>query len=293
MIKLSDISTSKLKAKLFNRHKECYYRLGENSQPALDCLKTLEIFEKHNIETYQDLKNMIDLFQTSKSFHFIVNDLKNVERKLSEANNLGMEPEIYTSQLSEGINVDDRILHTADKETTGDVLLMTNPLKPSNPKQRILNYTPIADIKSSLCHLQSDLRNEFRFDSGCYSREDAEKLVQVIKFYNQQLERQANELKENDYGLLSTNVFYNNNAEKRFIVESQLTEIAEYLIESGNLFVWGKLNDKDKKRLLNVINKPYHFAKRNFINAISNYTTLSELELGVVKKKTLDRFIIR
>ena len=33
--------------------------------------------------------------------------------------------------------------------------------------------------------------------------------------------------------------------------------------------------------------------RRRLVNAISNYTTLSELEQGVVKKRTLNRFIVK
>jgi len=291
MIKLSDVSTSKLQSKILNRYKDWYYRFGENSKEAIHCLETLEIFENQHIENYQDLKCMLELFETSKFFQYIKNDLKNVERKIAEANSLGIEPEIYAKELDKEINVDNRVLYIADKETMGDVLLMSNPLRVYNTKQRILSFYSIADIKFLLSHLQSDLRNEFRFGTYYYSKEDTDRLVQLIKFYNEQVERQAKEFKGN--GKKSTNVFYINREEKQSVVESQLNEIAEYLIESGNLFIWGTLSDSDKIRLLNLINKPHHFAKKNFINAISNYMTLSELEQGVVKKKTLDRFIIR
>jgi hypothetical protein len=170
---------------------------------------------------------------------------------------------------------------------------MSNPLHIPTRKQRVISLYSIADIKFLLGHLQSDLRNDFKFASGCYSKEDLVKLIEHIKFYEQQVERQAEEIKETSSYLLPTNIFEVNSIYKQDIVESQLTEIAEYLVESGNEFIWGILSDKDKIRLLNIIKQPNNYAIKNFINVISNYTTLNELRQGIVKKRTLDRFIVK
>lgn len=287
MIKLSDVSTSKLYSKIEKR-----YNKAETTD-ILEWLHILTIFDKNGINDYQRLKDMLEQFKTNKFFRFIRNDLESVERKINEANILGVEPEIYTQEWYKGTNIDDKTLNITDNETMGSVLLMSNPLHAPTRQQRMINSYSISDLKFLLAHLQSDLRNEFRFATGCYSKEDMVKLIELIKFYEQQVERQLNEIRENSPYLLPTNIFKANSIYKQDIVESQLTEIAEYLVDSGNVFIWGNLCDKDKLRLLRVIKRPNHYARRNFIDTISNYTTLSELEQGVVKKKTLDRFIVK
>jgi len=287
MIKLSDISTSKLYSKIRKRYNEA------ETTDVLEWLNILTIFDKNEINDYQRLKDMLEQFKTNKFFRFVRNDLESVERKINEANILGIEPEIYTQEWYKGTNIDDKTLNITDNETMGNVLLMSNPLHaPTRQQRKIISYS-IADLKFLLAHLQSDLRNEFRFASGCYSKEDMVKLIELIKFYEQQVERQAKEIKENSPCLLPRNIFEIDSVYKKDIVESQLTEIAEYLVDSGNVFIWGNLCDADKLRLLKVIKQPNNYARKNFINTISNYTTLVELQQGIVKKKTLDRFIIK
>lgn len=288
MIKLSDVSTSKLYSKITKRYNE-----AETPSDALEWLDIITVFDKKKINDYQRLKDMLEQFKTNKFFRFIRNDLESVERKINEANILGVEPEIYTQEWYKGTNIDDKTLNLTDKGTMGSVLLMSNPLHASTMKQRKINSYSIFDLKFLLAHLQSDLRNEFRFASGCYSKEDMVKIIELIKFYEQQVERQANEIRENSPYLLPTNIFEINSIYKQDIVESELTEIAEYLVDSGNVFIWGNLCDADKLRLLKVIKQPNNYARKNFINTISNYTTLDELQQGIVKKKTLERFIVK
>lgn len=287
MIKLNAISTSKLYSKILKRYNNA------ETLDILEWLNILAIFDNNEITDYQRLKDMLEEFKTNKFYRFIRNDLKSVERKVDEANMLGVKPEIYTQEWYKGTNIDDKSLNITDNETMGNVLLISNPLHVPTRQQRKVNLYSIAKIKFLLAHLQSDLRNEFKFNSGCYSKEDLVKLIELIKFYEQQVERQAKEIQENSPYLLPTNIFDVNNIYKQDIVESQLTEISEYLVDNGNRFIWGNLCDADKLRLLKVIKQPKNYARKNFINVISNYTTLSELEEGLVKKRTLDRFIVR
>lgn len=288
MIKLSNVSTSKLYSKIIKKKNE-----AKTIEELLEWSDIITFFEENRINDYQKLKENLNKLEQNKFFKFITTDLENVEKRIKEANILGVEPEIYSQEWYKGISIDDKTLNITDNKTMGSVLLVSNPLHLPTRKQRVINHYSIANLKFLLSHLQSDLRNEFKFNSRCYSKNDLEKLVELIKFYEQQVERQANEVQENSPYLPPTNIFEVNSVYKQDIVESQLTEIAEYLVDSGNEFIWGNLCDTDKLRLLKVIKQPTNFARKNFINVISNYTTLNELKQGVVKKKTLDRFIVR
>lgn len=88
-----------------------------------------------------------------------------------------------------------------------------------------------------------------------------------------------------------------NKKEKEEIVESELKEIVEYLLDNAEQCVWGNLPSSKKIQMLRTIyatrGEQTLEDRKRLVNAISNYTTLSELEQGVVKKRTLDRFIVR
>lgn len=291
MIKLSDVSISKLELKISKKSK-----FAETASDAVECFEIIGILNEKDIRNYQQLKDMLKLFKNNKFYNFIKSDLETVEKRINEANILGVEPDIYTKEWYKGIDIDDKTLNITDNETMGSVLLMSSPLNMPPRKQRVINYYSIAYIKSLLAHLQSDLRNEFKFISGCYSNEDLVRLVKLIEFYEQQVGREVEDLKSNNPELLKilpTNIFDINSVIKQEIVEEQLTEIAEYLVDSGNTFIWGKLSAQDKLRLLNSVKKTNGFTRKNLINIISNYTTLTELNQGVVKMKTLDRFIVK
>ena len=150
----------------------------------------------------------------------------------------------------------------------------------------------IAEIKELLGHIDyNDFQNTFtRIRS--FGSATGQKVVDAIKFYEQQVLRQAAETEER-----GINLFMLNKKEKDEIVESEIKYIAEYLIDNAKTLVWGNLTDTQKQRIMSaVLSTKGEYTqqdKKALINAISNYTTLSELEQGVIKKKTLDRFIVR
>ena len=77
----------------------------------------------------------------------------------------------------------------------------------------------------------------------------------------------------------------------------KLKEIIEYLLDNAEQCIWGNLPSSKKIQMLRTIyavrGEGIIEARRRLVNAISNYTTLSELEQGVVKKRILDRFIVK
>ena len=285
MIKLSDVSVSKLYSKILNIQKN--QRLSEDIN---DCINVLTIFRENAINNYEDLKNMLYKFENTFLYNYIKSDLNAVEKRINVANMKGVEPEIYAGDWYCGVNISESILKVTDNNTNCSVLPFTSPLVCTNMKKRILSNYSIADAKYMLGHLQSDLRNEFKFVTGCYSKEDLIRLKNLIKFYEMQVQRQYEGFEERSYPV---NLFNYDDLYKAILVELQLDDIVEYLFDNGESFIWGDFSDKDKLRLLNATCQSKHYAKNNLIDLISNYTTFSELETGAVKSRALDRFIVK
>ena len=115
----------------------------------------------------------------------------------------------------------------------------------------------------------------------------------VLQHLRKEIEvRQANETKKRNI-----NLFLLNKLQKEFIVRDQIKTIIKYLVDNADVCVWGELSPAQKNRLVSAVTKysgyENQLIRERMIEAIANYTTLSELKADVVKQKTLDRFIIK
>ena len=91
-------------------------------------------------------------------------------------------------------------------------------------------------------------------------------------------------------------IFFANKLLKEECLEDQIKEVIQYITDIANECIWGELTDCQKKQLLHsVLSKGSHAKemKNILIDVISNYTTLKEIESGLVKTKTINRFIIK
>lgn len=154
------------------------------------------------------------------------------------------------------------------------------------------NYS-IYLIKHYLEHItEYGLDNVFITHVHSFGPSSTRQVVKSVKFYEEQVLRQA--LETNQRGI---NLFTLNKNEKERIVEEEFNDIVEYLVDNANECVWGELTDSQKRRMLestiSLRKEEQLKVRRCLIDMISNHTTLSELEQGVVKKRTLDRFIVR
>lgn len=120
---------------------------------------------------------------------------------------------------------------------------------------------------------------------------DIIKIRDAINFYEEQVLRQAGETDE-----LERNLFTLNADIKREIVSDDYSSIVDYFIDNAELCVWGALNKSSKEKLI----RSKHLKsgesikiRNNLTSIVSNYVTLQEANEGLVKQKTLDRFIIK
>jgi len=120
---------------------------------------------------------------------------------------------------------------------------------------------------------------------------DALDIKDSINFYEQQVVRQSMERPS-----FKGNLFTLNEDKKYSIVEKDYPEIIEYLVNNSLICVWGNMTQTRKEDLIRSI-RGRGFAsmttRQRITRAIADYTTLSELREGIIKTKTIDRFITK
>lgn len=282
MVKLEHVSTERI------------FNYAKNFKEKDMTAKTIyEVFVKYDIRDYQRLKDLLNSqkeeFQSVS--YFLKRRLYEVEMELKKKNELDVEPEIFTFQTYQNSNIDIETLKLTDRENNGNVLLYSCPTIKGGARINILKTLSIDEIKNLASHL-----NQYHFNNALsmkrnFGIDTVKRVVDVVKFYEEQVLRQAKETEERGINLFSLN-----KDAKDEIVESQFKEIIEYLLDNAEQCIWGNLTSSKKIQMLRTINAIRGGIledRRRLVNAISNYTTLSELEQGVVKKRTLDRFIVK
>lgn len=281
MIKLEHVSTELI----FNHAKE--YK-----EEDLKLKIIYDLFVKYDIQDYQRLKDLLNEHKEEfeSVFYGLYDELYKAELRLKNKNEIGIEPEIFTFPIYQNSNMDNETLKLTDKLNNGNVLLYCCPTIRGGAKINKLKTMSIEEIKSLASHL-----SQYRLDNAlclsCFGIDTVKRIVNIVNFYEEQVLRQAQETEERDI-----NLFLLNKEAKDEIVESQFKEIIEYLLDNAEQCIWGNLPPSKKIQLLRTI-KTVRGAgiedRRRLVNAISNYTTLGELEQGVVKNKTLNRFIVK
>ena len=255
-----------------------------------------ELFYVYDIRDYQKLKDLIGSDSSDLDYasvlEILCRNLSAVERIVKLAN-LGKR-ELHTFKF-DGIDdsvIDKDTMTLIDENNYGSVLLYTSPLQKWGSRIRQINRLSIAEIKYLLSHVDCYFLLNMFVQMRDVGMGTAREVVNAIDFYHQQLLRQASETQERGIDL-----FAYNKKLKDEIVESELKEIIEYIVDNADECVWGKLSDTQKKRMVDAsVSVKGNFIqadRRNLIDMVSNYTTLGELEQGVIRKRTLDRFIVR
>lgn len=251
------------------------------------------IYLKENcwIDNFQQLKDVYEN-QNKEGLNIFTDEISSqiskVEKRLEKLAKKGIKPQIYLTKAPSIYNYSWEI----DNLLTGEVLLYGNPLEPSSRRSQLSKYS-IYELKYFLSHCDTDGKNLFpRFVRG-FGEVELKRLIKSIKFYDLQIERQA---LENDYSLDHINLFYMNKDLKKEYLQDQIKEIAEYIIDNAEECIWGVLANNQKKKIVDSILNETNDAKEikeKFVDIISNYTTVKELESGLVKTKTIDRFIVK
>jgi len=271
----------------------------------IECIKNLKYQDKsyehvyallidNNIENYQTLKEFILSKNTNDEFtlDYLKKELSLVEEKVFRANMYGRHSQIYSFNIYNESNIDEETLKITDSLNYGNILIYSSLFRNESSKSKQLRYLTIYELKHLASHLSRYRLRNGLIDKRTFGKYSIEKVIKRINFYEQQVLRQAKETSER-----GVNLFMINKKEKDQIVESQLEEIINYIINSNERYIWGNLTEEQKIKMTRILASPYSKTVREdkitLIDTISNYTTLNELEAGIVKNKTLSRFIVK
>jgi len=255
-------------------------------------IASYEALIKYNVTNYGDLKDLIKSGILEFQTDYLENALQEAEIALMTASG---NAKTYENSFYIDSEIDEETLLQTDIETKADVLLLSDIFRTNGNQISTLRYYSINFLKEMLKNYSissfGKIENSYISNIRSFGNISVNRLNSAIEFYEQQVIRQA----ELYPWCKKVDVFSLDKEYREEATEEQIDETARYLIDNATECVWGNLNSK-QKRLLEKIIKGYMTsnvmaAKQNLIDTISNYSTLSELETGLVRSRTIDRFI--
>lgn len=255
----------------------CYYTSEQKSE-----------IDNLNIKTIEDLENIIsnnpDLVPNYLLYWYdcIKKEFAKIERKFIFASDNSLFSDL-SSINSEDLNATEKNTLVKDLITEGLVSDSWN-----------VTFFPISQITIEDIRLFFQYKNNDKFlinNVRKMGNKSIQSLINGLNFYESQILRQN----KNEH-LPGTDLFAMDREKKRQIVEEEIMSYIDYIEQYAELCIWGKVT----KHQIDLMHRAFSSDKANdirnrerIINTFTNYFTLLELEDGVVKKQTLDRFIIK
>lgn len=254
-----------------------------------------DLFSNLHIKTIGDLKYTINeksmIFNmyannkfTKKYCQEIIMKTEALEKKYSlrETSNLAF-------QNLDMISVFDRTI--SEEKTKGDELILDALVgKDRRYSFYFLLNLPVSIIKQ-LFYYQNSSSKPLILEAYKIGLKNLQYIINAINLFDEQLIRQNKE--KHNFG---DDLFHLNYDAKKDIVIEEVESYIDYLEENAKVCVWGVNSETKIKFMREAFISKSVAAIRNkerLINTFTNYTTLTELENGIIKNKTLDRFIIR
>lgn len=242
--------------------------------------------EQHQINNYQSLYDILLEYPDDKALLPLSIVLERVASAMNRANNTGKDVESYPTEGYSKTDIDDYTIFLTDSNVSGKKLIYNPPTYAESLKKEMISDKSVSQLKYLLQHTEPNGTCAFRRIYSRFSQNNTIQLQNAINFYEQQVIRQYEETHKT-----GVNLFTLNYEQKRPLAEEQLPEIISYLIDMRyEKLIWGDFSASQKSTILRAIKGENNPCKENFIDIIANYTTLSELEEGVVKTKVIDRF---
>lgn len=238
-----------------------------------------------NFQQLEDYINNCTNKEEKEELSFI---LKNVEQRKERYNKKGKKFQIYSLPIHEDIKL---IKNDLINKCSG--LILANPMIERPCEYVDFNKESIDFAKHSISHVNLLGKNAI-CNIPKMGNSYLDKIYSAIQLYDEQVLRQYKENKDNN----EENIFMINQKEKRKIILRQYRGIVNYLLDNSNehSFVWGNITPSQQILLEQTLKSKRQEAlrrKENLVNIITNYTTLTELQEGIIKTKTIDRFIVK
>lgn len=286
MIKLEDISTRNL----------THYAYGlaivdEEDKPIIEFLR------KHNITNYEELDSVLDLLIRNdiKENEFLIlerltKELMNAKNKVLEANEKERQDEIFTFNTPKIVGIDDKTIHMTDSNNKCSVLPYAHPYA----RGAVLNTLKCLSIEEAKNLLSKYYICDNKLKNAITSRRNfginrARKVAELINLYDEQVVRQR--LSHNNAD--NCNLFTLDQNTKKLILLEQLRDIVEYLFDTTEECIFGELNPTSKSKIasavISSIGEENERTRTNLISMLSDYTTLEELEKGILTSQEVIR----
>lgn len=253
-----------------------------------DVSKIIEKLLSDGITDYKQLQDYINSYDDCAELEEILLIIEDVEKKIVNYNQKRVDCKLYSIPVQENVR-----LIKNDVINNCSILILANPMKERPLQYLELNKKNINFAKHAISHFSLSGKNAL-CNVAKIGNTDLDKIYSAIKLYDEQVLRQYEENKDND----EDNIFLINQKKKKKIVLQQYRAIVDYILDNSkdHTFVWGELTPKKQiflEQTLKSKSRDSLRRKENLVNIITNYTTLSELGEGIVKTKTLDRFIVK
>lgn len=248
-----------------------------------------DLLTKNNITNFKMLKDLFTAENIKEpnlsAYIFLKNRIKEIEGSIAVLNFTHQELPIYSFNSYEKVNIDDETATITDGNNKGIILPHTFPFLKTSTSLSALNDLSILKIKELLNSVDSyDLTKCALTSKSGIGIKTLQKKLHLIDFYEEQIIRQALETEQR-----GINLFTLNKEEKDKIIDSNLQEYIEYILDNAIVSIWGKISSMGISRLYNTIVSPekenIKEIKKAIINMISNYTTLKELETGILTEQ--------
>ncbi len=246
-----------------------------------------EILRKYNIVNVEQLINMMDKGHSDFNQKIFKRIREQAENLISKSQNAGFKKDIFVIN-NDYDNDLKRVMFSADKTTLAQDLVLF-PLLSNDYLKIILRRYRVDQIKFLISHYNLRGKNALvaSLDGMGYTK--LPKMIKALEFYNDQIER----LYKENITHNGVNLFYLNMTTKLEMVREEMDVILEYLFSLTKDYIWGSVSDKEKLNILEALKRGNICKDKRLINLadiISNYVTLGELEQGITRKRTLDRF---
>lgn len=248
-----------------------------------------DLLTKNNITNFKMLKELLEneniKEQNLSAYILLRSRIKEIEGNIAVINFTHKKLPIYSFNSYEKVNIDEETAHITDENNKGIILPHNFPFLKTNASLCTLNELSILKIKELLNSVDSyDLTKCALTSKSGIGIKTLQKTLHLIDFYEEQVVRQALETEQR-----GINLFTLNKEEKDKIVASNLQEYTEYILDNAFISTWGKISSMGISRLYNTIASPkkenIKEIKKVLIDVISNYTTLKELETGILTEQ--------
>lgn len=274
MLKLENVSTYDFLVNLL-------FSKNENERALGEILQIYEIFDYQRLEFFIEYKpiNGID-------YSILEEKLNSVKKRVGRTNAAGVEPQIYLTT---------NFFSRTDADVKGKSLILANPIYiPS--KNTTVAKSDINTIKHLLAYATPTGKNALTYLYGIGDL-SINKIYNAVLLYDDQVSRQAKCAFDDEAAV--NNLFEYNIDEKteELVVGSEpISYSLEYILDTATEMIWGPLTDSQKTRLNTLVKmtKDGKYGSKDLneiFDVIRNYVTLEEAQKGLVKTRTIDRFI--